>query len=125
MIGVTQGRTDFDFHQTMVCDRCGAYGRYTVYMTYMVLSLFFLPVFKWGKRYFVETSCCHRTYDLDPEIGKAIARGENVSIRSEDLFEVDYGYGYGYGNASVRVCRNCGFSTDEDFDFCPKCGERL
>lgn len=40
MMGITDGRKDFDFNQVITCDECGRYGRYQVYMTYMVLSLF-------------------------------------------------------------------------------------
>lgn len=40
MMGITDGRKDFDFVQTMICDACGKYGRYQVFMTYTVLSLF-------------------------------------------------------------------------------------
>lgn len=47
MMGITDGRKDFDFNQVITCDECGRYGRYQVYMTYMVLSLFFIPCFKW------------------------------------------------------------------------------
>jgi len=43
MMGITDGRKDFDFNQVITCDECGRYGRYQVYMTYMVLSLFFIP----------------------------------------------------------------------------------
>ena len=43
----------------------------------------------------------------------------NKRIRQEHLTRVmDRGY-------SIKRCRNCGFATDEDFDFCPKCGEKL
>lgn len=119
MMGVTPGRKDFDYHQMMVCKDCGAYGNYKVYMTYMVLSLFFIPVFKWSKRYFVETSCCHRIYELDPEVGRAVARGYDVEIRPEHFYQEQ-----GYYNPT-KVCKNCGFRTEEDFDFCPKCGERF
>ena len=38
MMGITDGRKDFDFNQVITCDECGRYGRYQVYMTYMVLS---------------------------------------------------------------------------------------
>jgi len=78
MMGITDGRKDFDFVQTMICDACGKYGRYQVFMTYTVLSLFFIPCFKWNKHYYVHTGCCGAIYELDPEIGKAIARGEQV-----------------------------------------------
>lgn len=119
IIGITQGRKDFETNQLMTCSLCGAYGRYNVFMTYTVLSLFFIPCIKWGKRYYVETSCCHALYELDPEIGKRIARGEDIKIRQEDLTRVMD------GRSSVKVCQNCGYMTDEDFDFCPKCGKRL
>ena len=58
MMGITQGRKELPFTQTVICDRCGSYGRYMVFMTYTVLSLFFIPVFRWGKKYYVRI----RTY---------------------------------------------------------------
>ena len=45
MMGITDGRKDFDFHQQIICDICGKYGRFQVFMTYTVLSLFFIPSF--------------------------------------------------------------------------------
>ena len=119
MMGITDGRKDFDFNQVMTCPICGAMGSYRVFMTYTVLSLFFIPCFKWNKRYYVQATCCNAIYELDPEIGNMIRRGEKVEIRQEHLTRVmNRGY-------SIKRCRNCGFTTDEDFDFCPKCGERL
>ena len=78
ILGITDGRKDFEFTQTMICNICGKYGRYQVFMTYTVLSLFFIPCFKWNKHYYVQTSCCGTLYELDPKIGKQIARGEQV-----------------------------------------------
>lgn len=121
MMGITDGRKDFDFNQTVVCSLCGKYGRYKVFMTYTVLSLFLIPCFKWNKRYYVQTSCCNALYELEPEVGKRIAAGENVEIQPQNLSRVDNG-GYGY---SYKQCRNCGYTTTEDFEYCPKCGTRL
>lgn len=106
----------------MVCSRCGRYGRYQVYMTYMCLSLFFIPVFSWGKRYYVTMSCCGTTYQLSPEKGKRIARGEHAEILPEDLTLETDGNGAGYGE---RHCPSCGFRTAEAYEYCPKCGQRL
>ena len=114
MMGITQGRKDFDFSQTEICGVCGRYGRYQVFMTYMVLSLFFIP--------------CNTVYELNPEIGKRIARGEDVEILPEHLSRVGNvgGNGYGgYGYSAYKRCANCGFETTEDFEYCPKCGRRL
>ena len=46
IMGITDGRKDFEFAQTMICNICGKYGRYQVFMTYTVLSLFFHTLFQ-------------------------------------------------------------------------------
>lgn len=121
MIGITDGRKNFDFMQTVICNCCGKYGRYQVFMTYTVLSLFFIPCFKWNKHYYVRTSCCNALYELDSEIGKRIAHGDSVEISPENLTRVGNGEcGYYY-----KKCDNCGYETAEDFEFCPKCGNRF
>ena len=97
MMGITDGRKNLDFSQTIICNLCGKYGRYQVFMTYTVLSLFFIPCFKWNKHFYVQTSCCNALYELDPEIGKRIAHGENIEILPEHLTRVgNGGYGYSY-----------------------------
>lgn len=48
IMGITQGRKNFNYDQMIVCEHCGSYGRYQVYMTYMCLSLFFIPCLKSG-----------------------------------------------------------------------------
>lgn len=118
MMGITDGKKDLQFTQTIVCNICGRYGRYNVFMTYTVLSLFFIPCFKWNKHYYVKTSCCNTLYELNPEIGKAISRGEQVEILPEYLTKINQGNkGYVY-----KRCNNCGYETTEDFEYCPKCG---
>lgn len=123
MIGVRDGRKDFDYNQVIICDLCGAYGRYQVFMTYTVLTLFFIPCFRWNRHYYVQTSCCGALYALEPEIGRRIARGENVEILPQHLTRVRTGRGSSY--RTYRRCPNCGFTTQEDFAFCPKCGSRF
>ena len=90
MIGISDGRKDFDFSKSILCNACGKYGRYQVFMTYTVLLLFFIPCFKWNRRYYVQTSCCGKIYELDPEVEKRIAKGENVEIRDDDLQSTGY-----------------------------------
>jgi len=119
MMGITDGRKAFEYSRMIICDACGAYGRYSVFMTYTVLSLFFIPCFKWNKKYFVQTSCCGSLYALDSEIGAQIARGEDIEIRSEHLTLIHL------KQKIHQKCGNCGYETDQDFDFCPKCGKQL
>ena len=120
IMGITQGRKEFNFNQMVICNHCGSYGRYQVYMTYMCLSLFFLPVFKWNKQYYVQMSCCHTLYALDPVIGKRIDRGEDIEILPEHLTEVQTGW-----RSRYKRCGNCGFETQEDYEYCPKCGRKF
>ena len=119
IIGISDKRKDIEFAQLIPCRACGNYGRYSVFMTYTVLSLFFIPTIKWNRRYYVRTSCCGRIYELDPQIGKRIERGERVEIVDDDLKDS------GRRGRVYKTCHNCGYFTYEDFDFCLKCGERL
>jgi len=124
MMGITDGRKNLDYNQTEICGVCGRYGRFQVFMTYTVLSLFFIPCFKWNRHYYVQTSCCNTLYELDREIGRRIERGEDVRILPEHLQKVGNGRaGDRYGG--YKRCPNCGYETTEDFVFCPKCGTRL
>lgn len=120
MMGIMPGRKEYEYNKLVICDKCGSYGRYQVFMTYMCLSLFFIPCLKWNKEYYVQTSCCNTIYRLDPEIGKAVARGENVEILPKHLTVVQAGRRERY-----RKCKSCGYETVEDFEFCPKCGQRF
>ena len=125
-----------------VCSACGRYGNYTVFMTYTVLSLFFIPCFKWHKRYFVRMSCCGTIYALDPEVGKCVARGDAVEIRPEDLDGKETGWTnastwqqetppvsdidpWTNAPAAAKVCSHCGYEAAPDFEYCPKCGNKL
>jgi len=125
--GINSGQKELPFSQMVVCPSCGSYGRYQVYMTYMCLSLFFIPVLKWGRRYFVKMSCCEAVYQLDPEVGRRIAWKEQVEIASSDLRLIKAGKGNPWRGIEERkhICGNCGYETQEDFAYCPKCGRRL
>lgn len=125
MIGITQGRKDLAHDQLVICTQCGSYGRYQVFMTFTQLLLFFIPCFRWGKKYFVRMSCCGAVYELNPEIGQRIARGEEVPIGTADLTLVGWEYG-GSSTAHMRKrCAACGYQTEEDYHYCPMCGAPL
>ena len=127
IMGINQGRKDFQNDQLVICEHCGSYGRYQVFMTYMCLSLFFIPVLKWGKRYFVKMSCCGTVYELNCETGRQIARGSQPDIRPEELTLVQAGKREQWQTMSGRrrICGNCGYEAEEDFAYCPKCGNKL
>lgn len=118
IMGVSQGRKKLNFDQMIVCNNCGKYGHLEVYMIYSYLSLFFIPIIKWGRSYCVRTTCCDTVIPIDGELGRQIERGELTSL-PENIIPDNYRY------SPKRRCSNCGFETEEDFQFCPKCGGRL
>ena len=120
IMGISQGRKNFAYQQMCICEHCGSYCRYEVFMTYMYLSLFFIPCFKWNRQYYVRTTCCSTVYALEPEVGKRIARGGQAEILPQNLTKIQAGC-----RSRVKTTSNCGFETQEDFEFCPKCGRRF
>lgn len=121
--GISSGRKQIEYLKTVICSRCGAYGRYQVFMTYMYFSFFFIPLLKWNKRFYVQMSCCHAVYELNPEIGRRLLRGEDLEIQESDLTLVQDGTGNPWNRG--KKCPHCGFETEEDFSYCPKCGNPL
>lgn len=103
MMGINDGRKDLNFSQMLLCGHCGRYGNCQVFMTFTVLWLFFIPIARWNKHYYVQMSCCNVLYELDPQVGKQIARGKDVKITQADLTYInpgswDAGYtGFGGG----------------------------
>jgi rubredoxin len=120
IMGIASKTDKLDFNQNVICPNCGRYGRYEAFMEYTSLSLFFIPVFKWGKKYYVKTSCCGSTYSINRELGRKIERNEDVTLEEQDLHIIRPGYDH-----RIKRCLNCGFETIEDYRYCPKCSAIL
>lgn len=118
--GMSSKQEKLDFSQNIICPHCGKFGRYEVIMEYMCLSLFFIPILKWNRRYYVESSCCGNSYSISNEFGDRIARGEQINLTEQDLQLIQ-----SRGLYFTRRCPNCGFETQEDFEYCPRCASPL
>jgi hypothetical protein len=118
IMGISSKEKKLDFNQMTVCSCCGKYGHIEVFMTYMYFSLFFLPLFKWSRRYYVRMTCCGAECEIDSTLGKAIASGEVKELRPENLHFTSSWTG-------EKRCSFCGYTTTEDFKYCPKCGREL
>ena len=117
-MGVSQNQKKLDFKQLSVCKICGKYSNIEVYMTYWYFMFFFIPIIKWNKEYYIKTSCCEMVFIIDPEIGRKIEQGEEVYL---NIDEIDFGQ----IEHNVKICTNCGYTTEEDFKYCPKCSNKL
>lgn len=122
IMGIDPREKKIPYNELMICSQCGKYGRYEVVMRYMCFSLFFIPLIKWNKQFYVRSSCCGTVYALDPEIGRALMKGVELEIKPEHLQKVSGATEHGQ---TVKRCSACGYQTNEEFQYCPKCGQPL
>lgn len=92
VFGISTKEKEIDFTQTVVCPGCGSYGRLEVFMTYTYFSLFFIPIFKWNKKYYVRSTCCGSLFTINEDLGKSIERGERSRIEESDLHPININY---------------------------------
>lgn len=124
IMGIDPREKQIPYNDLVICSQCGKYGRYEVVMRYMCFSLFFIPLIKWNKQFYVRTSCCGTTYVLDPAIGRALMKGVELEIKLEHLQKVSVGSSQ-QGMGRTLRCAACGYQTNEEFQYCPKCGRPL
>lgn len=117
VMGISQKEKQLDYSQMAVCPNCGRLSQVEVFMTYSYFMLFFIPLIKWGKKYYALMKCCGITAELTADVGERIAKGQAVTIDDSTFLSV-----YSVGR---KTCTSCGFTTMEAYDFCPKCGHRL
>ena len=83
----------------------------------------------WAKQYDEEMynlvtsneAMAREIFNIDKEKGKAIERGEKLEISYWDLKEVNNSY----ENYYIRKCPKCNRELENDFEYCPYCGEKL
>ena len=118
IFGISNKEKELDFRQATECPSCGVYGSLEAFMVYNYFSLFFIPIFRWSKRYFIKSTCCGSIYTIEKDLGRAIERGDKPHISPSDLTPLASNYNRG------RSCNNCGYPLDPGFEYCPKCGIR-
>ena len=126
--GINPVRKAIKYEKMIICNKCGRYGRYEIYITYMCFNIFFIPIIKWDKHYYLETTCCGALYELDKNIGDKLKRNENIEITEKDLTFITYENNnnmYYSNNVSDKKCMYCGYVGADDFEYCPKCGRKL
>lgn len=118
IMGINQAEKKLNFDQLAICKACGKYGHVEVFVAYTYFMLFFIPIVKWNKHYYVKMNCCSLTCEISTELGKSI---ENGQIREIDLNQLNFGK----QQHTTKHCSYCGFTTTEDYLFCPKCGKEI
>ena len=74
-----------NFHQNIDCPNCNRAGSFRAFKSYRQFSVNFIPLFKYKKKWYLETTCCGKTYMLSEEVGKQIENGEKTNISFDEL----------------------------------------
>lgn len=112
-----------DYYEPIMCGCCIKYGRYEAFMECNVFSLFFIPLFKFGKKFYARTTCCNSLYLIkDKEKGLMLERGQghNVFLKDEDLVLIQRGI-----SCNTESCPGCGCEISVEYKYCPNCGKPL
>lgn len=139
--GTDTKKKDYSSIGPVICPGCGSYGRYNIFKTYRVLTFFFfIPTFRWGTQFYAQSTCCGALYELDKEVGKAVASGAPVEIKPEHLRLISAGnvqqaqpvqqiensqQAQPVQNTATKTCSNCGAHVGADSLFCSSCGTKF
>ena len=74
-----------DFHQNIDCPVCNRPGSLKAYKSYRQLSVNFIPLFKYKKKWYIKTTCCGERYEISRETGEAVERKQKTSFTFDEL----------------------------------------
>ena len=118
IFGIDQKNKVIYTYRNTVCPSCSSFGSYDVILSYRYFHFFFIPLYKWGRSYFIKTHCCNKLCALDYDIGFRIEKGEQVEINTEHIHcHNQY--------ANKNFCSNCSSEVDPTFQYCPYCGNKI
>lgn len=113
--GILQKEKLLNFYQLFTCPNCKQLTSIKVIMTYSYFHFFFIPIFSWNKRYFIQCENCGSYSEISKDVGKQIEKGIDVRIDES----------YYHFSTKHKQCSTCGYTTQENFEYCPKCGNKL
>lgn len=99
------------------CPACGSKGKLFVVKQSQALSLFFIPLLKFGGEYLATCGRCASVMEVEREAGKRTERDLGTSLKAGEMQVVKNNYG--------PTCSACGRRVYSDQSYCPGCGEKL
>lgn len=116
---ITSGTRELGRRRCRHLPCCGTYGaEVSVVCAYQQFLLFLIPIFRFGKRYFVTCANCGAVFELNREEGHRIEHDPSAEIDSSAMFRV------ASGNAP-HFCPRCGARVSPGDRFCTNCGGKL
>jgi len=119
IFGIGDKEKELRGFENIVCPDCGGYSRAVLVLRYTYFHFFFIPTFRWNKRWTVRVRCCGAVYEADVEYGKQLEAGAELDFSR--LKKVSSGFG---GGEFYATCAHCGRAFDPSFAYCPHCGTK-
>ena len=123
IFGIENKEKEIKIISNFICKSCNRVTNGRVIKFYEFFHFFFIPIFKWNEKYYVECESCKKVFSISKEKGKMIEREENIDLTYWDLNEVNNGY-QDYYNLN-NVCNNCRKIVDSNYIYCPYCGNKI
>ena len=121
IFGINTKQEEIEDFENLVCKKCGILSRYTVIKTYNVFHFFFIPLIKWGEKYYLKSRCCNTIYAISKEnLDRVKVERSFNNIHLEEIYTESSS-----DNNDTMICSNCGRSINCSFKYCPHCGEKL
>lgn len=118
ILSIHDRQKSLDFQQLLTCAHCGHSGTLELYYIETCFSLFFIPLFKWNRRYYARMSCCGATTPLDPESLEKIKNRQWHDLNFDELFTT-------MPHQPTGRCPQCNTPIETTYDFCPRCGGKI
>ncbi|EJO5348062.1 zinc ribbon domain-containing protein [Clostridium botulinum] len=120
IFGINTKQEEIEDFENIVCKKCGTLSRYTVIKTYNIFHFFFIPLIKWGEKYYLKSRCCNTIYIISKENLHCVRSQGNLNdIDLEEVYTK-----CSRVNNSTMICNNCGKEIKCSFDYCPYCGKK-
>jgi hypothetical protein len=120
IFGVETKEKELNDIQNIVCKACGSMSSYKFIKTYNQFHFFFIPLYKWGIKYYLISRCCRSTFEIPLVIGREIEEGRNVEIHEEDLININT-----YNGSNSMLCPSCKNYIEPHYKYCPHCGTNM
>lgn len=118
IVGISGGSKSLGSRRCRVFACCGASEAPGVFTcTFQVFTFFFLPLFHFGKRYFITCPNCGAVYEISKPEGQRLEHNPGTEVDPAQMYPVQ--------GPSHKTCPGCGRAIDPSARFCPNCGTRL
>lgn len=119
IFGIESKEKEIKSFSVTVCPDCGKYTQAVLFESYTYFHIFFIPTFRWNRKYFIRLRCCGSVYEAAEDYVRQLKSAESIDFSR--LEKVRAGLVY----EDIRaICPNCKKCFDKGFAYCPYCGTK-